>query len=83
MARGIDLDEKRFGLACGIISGIWLFVLALMGKGVIVTLFADLMPGYGLGVMGAVVGLIYGIIVFGITGYAFAYVHNYLKGKIK
>ena len=78
-----EFDMKRFGLACGIISGIWLLLLSLMGKGALVTLIADIFPGYALGGMGAVIGLIYGIIVFGVTGYLFAWIYNYLKGKIK
>ncbi|MBD3263118.1 hypothetical protein GF374_01935 [Candidatus Woesearchaeota archaeon] len=83
MARKGDFDPQRFGLACGIVSGVWLLILAMMGKGTLVTLLADLFPGYAVGGMGGVIGLVYGIIVFGITGYIFAWVYNYLKGKIK
>lgn len=78
-----DLDPKRFGLACGIISGVWLLILALVPQGKpFVDIIGSLFSGYVMGGMGAIVGLIYGIIVCGITGYAFAWTHNYLKKKI-
>lgn len=83
MAKYADLDPKRFGLACGIITGVWLLILALINNITIVGIVASLFPGYNVGGMGAVYGLIYGLIVGGLTGYAFVWVHNYLKGKIK
>ena len=79
-----DFDPKRFGLACGLVIGAWLLVLALIPQGQsIVILLSALFSGYTAGGMGAIIGLIYGIIVGGVTGYAFAWVHNYLRGKIK
>jgi len=83
MAKYMDLDPKRFGLAFGIVGGIWLLILALMGNVTWVSLYASLFKGYNIGGIGAIYGLIYGIIVGGIFGYLFAYTHNYLKGKIK
>lgn len=78
-----DLDPKRFGLACGIIGGVWLLIVAFMNNITLVSLYASLFPGYTIGGIGAIKGLIYGLIVGGIAGYAFAWVYNYLKGKIK
>lgn len=83
MVKYADIDPKRVGLACGILSGIWLLLLALLGRTEITDIIGSIFPGYAATGAGAVYGLVYGIIVLGATGYAYAYLYNYLKGKLK
>ena len=83
MAKYAELDPKRVGLSCGIISGIWLLLLALLGVTEVTSLIGSIFPGYAATGPGSIYGLVYGIIVFGATGYAYAYLYNYLKGKLK
>jgi len=82
------LDPKRFGLACGIMWGVMLFIITLVAsfsgywQGT-VALVSDVYLGtVSASLFGAVAGLIVGFIDGIIGGYIFAALYNWLENKV-
>lgn len=70
-----------FGLLAGLglfVATIWLVVTAKEGYpvGPTLSLLNNYFPGYSVTMGGAFVGLVYGALVGGISGYLLAYVYN-------
>ncbi|MEX0933878.1 MAG: hypothetical protein WD003_01270 [Candidatus Paceibacterota bacterium] len=75
------LNVKGFALAFGIITGIWMFALALLslwsGWGrELVFLYSSLFLGYGTSIGGAIIGFVWGVIYGGIFGFLIAWLYN-------
>lgn len=80
------LHARKFGLAAGIIGGIWMFLFTLYAMytnfgGGLAMIMADLYPGYGISWVGALVGLIYGFIDSFVVVGIFALIYNGLTWR--
>ena len=76
-------DPIRLGIASGILSGIYLFMLTLfaMATGIGVShllLLENTFPGYSISVAGSLLGLAYGFVCGGVAGFLLAWVYNLL-----
>ena len=77
----MKLNIKAFTLTCGILAGLFLFVLTawflIMGfNGSILTLLGGIYWGYTVSWVGAFIGFIYAFIDGIIFGFIFAYIYN-------
>jgi len=82
----MQLDAKNFGLAGGIISGLFMLVLALAvsfggpGAGMIDQM-SSLYVGFKPGVMGGLIGGLWGFVEGFMTFYLIAWVYDKLMAK--
>lgn len=80
----MKLDTMKFGLAGGIISALFVFVLALgsafagWGTGMVDSL-ASMYVGYKAGVVGGLIGALSAFVEGFITFYLLAWVYGYLQ----
>lgn len=80
----MKLDTMKFGLAGGIISALFAFVLALgaafagWGNGMVDSL-STMYVGYKAGVVGGLIGAVWAFVEGFITFYAIAWVYDYLQ----
>ncbi len=78
----MKLDKKAFGLACGILWGLSVFLMTLWvlwrGGGSTLVLLQQFYFGYNISYTGAVIGLIWGFIDGFIGGWVFAWLYNKL-----
>ena len=79
------LNARNFGLAGGILWGVWMFIFTLLsiytGYGIMFRdLMVDVYPGYSITFFGSVVGFIYGFLDGFIGLYIFAWLYNKLNG---
>lgn len=84
----MKLDAQKFGLAGGIISALFAFVLALgsayaqWGSGLVDSL-ATMYVGYKAGFMGGLIGAVWAFVEGFITFYLLAWVYDYLQREKK
>ncbi len=83
----LPINEKNFALACGIITGLWVFVSVayslLTGQAAqFMAILAGLYPGVSATWAGAVIAAVYGFLDAAIAAYVFAWLYNWL-GKRK
>lgn len=82
----MTIDAMKFGLAGGIISAIFMFLLALaagfghLGSGLLDSM-ASLYVGYKAGVGGGLLGAIWGFVEGFVTFYLIAWVYDKLLTK--
>lgn len=79
----MNLDPKRFGLACGILWAITVFLLTVLsvytGYGdSFLGVVASIYPGFHVTLGGSIIGLIYGFFCGFIGGYIFIWFYNKL-----
>lgn len=76
------LNAKAFGLACGILWGVSVFIMTvwviLKGGGNTLGLLDQFYIGYSISWLGAIIGLVYGFVDGFIGGYIFAWLYNKL-----
>ena len=78
------LDPKAFGLSCGIIGAVMLFLMTLFAVfGVdyglaFLKMVESVYPGYAISGLGVIVGTVYGFLDGFIGGYIFAWLYNKL-----
>ena len=82
------LDVKAFGLVCGLVWGIGLFLLtwwiiAFEGATVDVTFIGRIYRGYSVTPVGSVIGLAWAFFDGLIGGLIFAWLYNLLSEKMK
>ncbi len=80
----MKLNAKNFGLAFGILWGVFLFIMTLLsvftGYGLdFFKILSSIYPGYKVSYLGSVVGLIYGFLDGFIGFYLFALIYNFLQ----
>jgi len=78
------LDVKRFSLACGIVCGSGMALLAIFAAmygvgGALVVILATLVGGYGASAVGVGIGFIWGFVDGIIAGALFAWLYNNLN----
>lgn len=82
------IDPKRFGLACGILWGLVVFIMALVATysgawQAVIALISDLYLGMvSATIGGAVAGLVISFVDAFIGGYLLAWLYNWLENKI-
>ena len=80
------LNAKSFGLAGGILWGVFVLIMTLIATSTnygaeFLNLLASIYPGYKINYLGSLTGLIYGFID-GFTGcYIFAWLYNKFEKK--
>ena len=82
------LDVKAFGLTCGLIWGLGLFLLtwwiiAFEGATGEVPMIGRLYRGYSITPTGSLIGLVWAFLDGLIGGLIFAWLYNLLAGKLK
>ena len=81
------LDTKAFAIAGGLIWAACMFVMALISNGAsgygigFVYAIGSLYVGYQPGIIGAIIGAIYGFIDAGIGCFVFAWLYNKAEAK--
>jgi hypothetical protein len=79
----VKLNAKAFGLACGILWGLVIFVatfwVMIKGGGNTLALLQQFYFGYKISVLGAFIGLVWGFIDGFIGGYLFSWLYNRLS----
>lgn len=84
----MKLNIKAFGLACGLIWGLGLFVLTWWvmvfdGATGEVTLIGLVYRGYSISPVGSFIGLVWGFVDGLVGGLIFSWLYNFLSGKEK
>ncbi len=84
----MKLNVKAFGLSCGLVWGLGLFLLTCWimifeGPTGEETIIAKIYRGYNISMVGAFIGLVWAFIDGLIGGLIFAFVYNLLAEKIK
>ncbi len=84
----MKLDIKAFGLSCGLIWGLGLFVLtwwiiAFEGATGEITMIGRLYRGYSITPVGSLIGLVWAFADGLIGGLIFAWLYNLLAGKLQ
>ena len=79
----MKLNVKAFGLACGLIWGLGLFILTwwvliFEGNSAPPTIITQVYRGYSISPVGSVIGLIWAFIDGWIGGLIFAWLYNFL-----
>jgi len=78
----MKLDKKAFGLACGILWGLCVFLMTLWviwrGGGNTLALLDKFYLGYSISYSGAFIGLIWGFIDGFVGGWVFVWLYNKL-----
>lgn len=82
----MKLNVKAFGLTCGIVWGVGLFLLtwwimAFDGATGEITFIGRLYRGYRISPVGSIVGLLWGFADGGVGGLIFAWLYNRLAGR--
>ncbi|MFC2175228.1 hypothetical protein ACFLQ2_05210 [archaeon] len=77
------LDANAFALACGAVTGLWLFIATIYSMltgdaAMLLGILVDMYPGYSISAVGAVIGAVYGFIEAGVTAYVFVWLYNKL-----
>jgi len=85
-ARIMKLNVKAFGLACGVVWGLGLFLLtwwiiAFEGSSGEVPFLGLIYRGYRISCWGSVAGLIWGFCDGFVGGFVFAWLYNFLSAK--
>lgn len=80
------INAKNFGLACGIIWGAAMLILGLTTTwfnygGAFVNLFGAVYIGYSAGLIGAIIGAVWGCIDAFIGGFILIWLYNKLEGQ--
>ncbi len=83
----MQLNKKAFGIACGIVWGVCIFLatiyVILKGGGNTMVLLQQFYWGYSISFVGAILGLIYGFIYGFICGWIFGWLYNKFVGVKK
>lgn len=84
----MKLNVKAFAIACGLIWGGATFLFGLWGMfygpaAEVVTWAGQFYLGFESGLLGAIIGLIWGFLEAGIGGLFLAWLYNLLAGKFK
>lgn len=83
----MKLNKKAFGLACGILWGITIFLATIWvmarGDGNTLVKLNQFYIGYSISWLGAVIGLIYGFINGFIGGWLFSWLYNIFTSKFQ
>jgi hypothetical protein len=81
----MKLNANAFGLAVGVVLGLVSFVATLFslwfGAGQTITVLAAAYFGYSWSILGAFIGLVWGVIYGFVTGWLVATVYNGMAGK--
>ena len=77
------LNAKNFGIACGILLGVSMFVLGMFAKHLgwgteAVMIMGSIYQGYDATLVGSIVGGVWGAIEGLLGGYIFAWLYNSL-----
>ncbi len=80
------LNQMKFGLAGGIVCGVFFFLATLIaiytGHGAATLgMMKEMYPGYDLTIVGSFIGLIYGFIKSFVSFFVFAWLYNNLPVK--
>lgn len=82
----MKLNVKAFGLACGLLVGVGLFlvtwwIILFSGATQEVTFIGKVYRGYTISPLGSVIGLAWGLVDGFIGGAIFAWLYNFFVGK--
>ena len=84
----MKLDIKAFGLSCGLVWGLGLFMLtwwimAFDGATGEITMIGRLYRGYSITPVGSLIGLVWAFVDGLIGGLIFAWLYNLLAGRLQ
>ena len=82
----MKLNVKAFALACGLISGLGLFLLTwwiIVFEGATgdITIIGRIYRGYSISALGSIIGLIWAFLDGLIVGAIFAWLYNLIAGR--